>query len=104
MTILLTATSLYVIASIPYPLAMWSVLGMPHNGHHDHKTLCQWASFSGDTSWIRYIKPHYQIYRTVGRESPERLLPFRHVHFIRDVFDDMSARENICFGTLGSSV
>ena len=69
------------IASIPYPLAMWSVLGMPQNGHHDHKTLRQWASFSGDTSWIRYIKPHYQIYRTLGRESPERLLPFRHVHF-----------------------
>ena len=92
MTILLTVTSLYVIASIPYPLAMWSVLGMPQNGHHVHKTLRQWASFS----WIRYIKPHYQIYRTLGRESPERLLPFRHVHFIRDVLDAMSARANIC--------
>ena len=36
MAIQLTAVSLYMIACMPYSLAMWSVLGMSHNCHHGH--------------------------------------------------------------------
>ena len=86
----------YVIASIPYSLATWSGLGMPQNGHHDHQTLRRWTFVSGDTSCIRYIKPHHQIYRILGRESPERLLPFVMLTLLGRVFDAMTARAQIC--------
>ena len=32
----------------------------------------------------------------IRQRITERLLPFRHVHFIRDVFDAMKARAHIC--------
>ena len=88
MAILLTATSLYVVASMPYPLAMWSVLGMPQNGHHDHKTLRQcnmdlflWG-YLMDKVYNTALPKVQDIRQVITRE----VIALRQVHFVREGF------------------
>ena len=76
-----------VIACVPYSLVMWSVLGMPQNGHHGHQTLRQCTSFSGNTSRLSYVKPYHKLYRTLGSESPEVIIALRRLRHVRTAFD-----------------
>ena len=86
MAIQLTAASLYVIDSIPYSLAMWSVLGMPQNGHHDHQTLRRWTFFLWGYLMDKVYQttpPHlHDLRQRITRE----VIALRHIHFIRKGF------------------
>ena len=86
MVIQLTAASLYVIASIPYSLAMWSVFG--------HAT--EWPPRSPDVTpmdlflWGYIMDKVYQPAPPNSQDLRQRItrevIALRHVHFVRDGF------------------
>ena len=101
MAIQLTAASLYVIFSIPYPLAMWSVLGMPHNGHHGPDLTPMDFFLSGYLMDKIYqtAPPNLQDLR---QRITREVIVLDHVHFVREVFDAMRARAQICLELYGA--
>ena len=72
---------------------------MPHIGQHESPDLTPMDFFIWGYLKANVYQAYHQIYRTLGRESPE-VIALRHVHFVRHDFDAMRARDVLHFREL----